>query len=81
MICQFNCEKYCVCNIMMLIELIYINADYSFLLYQVFDFADQYQGSYNSSIPQGACPFYCDFSGYVVCNIVTPKKLILQLSS
>ncbi|GMY07780.1 endoglucanase 8 [Fagus crenata] len=32
---------------------------------QVFDFADKYQGSYNTSIGPGACPFYCDFSGYV----------------
>ncbi|KAL6131868.1 hypothetical protein ACLB2K_070241 [Fragaria x ananassa] len=32
---------------------------------QVFAFADQYRGSYNTSIGAGACPFYCDFSGYM----------------
>ncbi|KAG6746363.1 hypothetical protein POTOM_050903 [Populus tomentosa] len=31
---------------------------------QVFDFANNYQGSYNESIGRGACPFYCDFNGY-----------------
>ncbi|ONI22328.1 hypothetical protein PRUPE_2G121700 [Prunus persica] len=31
---------------------------------QVFEFADKYRGSYNDSIGEGACPFYCDFSGY-----------------
>ncbi|XP_048446784.1 endoglucanase 4-like isoform X3 [Pyrus x bretschneideri] len=30
----------------------------------VFDFADKYQGSYNDSLGQWVCPFYCDFSGY-----------------
>ncbi|KAJ4706207.1 Endoglucanase [Melia azedarach] len=32
---------------------------------QVFQFADQYQGSYNSSVGEGVCPFYCDFSGFM----------------
>ncbi|XP_024164480.1 endoglucanase 17 [Rosa chinensis] len=32
---------------------------------QVFEFADKYRGSYNDSIGEGACPFYCDFSGYM----------------
>ncbi|XP_041007671.1 endoglucanase 8-like [Juglans microcarpa x Juglans regia] len=44
------------------------NAKYSaFLLQrskQVFGFADGYQGSYNLSIGEAACPFYCDYSGY-----------------
>ncbi|XP_051121659.1 endoglucanase 8-like [Andrographis paniculata] len=31
---------------------------------QVFEFADKYRGSYNNSIGNAACPFYCDFSGY-----------------
>ncbi|CAN1842113.1 Endoglucanase 4 [Linum perenne] len=30
----------------------------------VFRFADSYRGSYNSSIGEWVCPFYCDFSGY-----------------
>ncbi|CAI0404434.1 unnamed protein product [Linum tenue] len=30
----------------------------------VFRFADTYRGSYNESIGQWVCPFYCDFSGY-----------------
>ncbi|KAK4403496.1 Endoglucanase 8 [Sesamum angolense] len=41
---------------------------YSKLLLQraskVFEFADKYRGSYNDSMGSGACPFYCDFSGY-----------------
>ncbi|KAL0403069.1 UNVERIFIED_CONTAM: Endoglucanase 8 [Sesamum radiatum] len=41
---------------------------YSKLLLQraskVFEFADKYRGSYNESMGSGACPFYCDFSGY-----------------
>ncbi|KAK3009825.1 hypothetical protein RJ639_013950 [Escallonia herrerae] len=41
---------------------------YSRLLLQraskVFDFADTYRGSYNDSIGQWVCPFYCDNSGY-----------------
>ncbi|KAI4323865.1 hypothetical protein L6164_023440 [Bauhinia variegata] len=32
---------------------------------QVFDFANKYRGSYNDSIGQGACPFYCDHNGYM----------------
>ncbi|RDY06234.1 Endoglucanase 8, partial [Mucuna pruriens] len=32
---------------------------------QVFDFANKYRGSYNTSVGAGACPFYCDFSGYM----------------
>nr|DAD47865.1 TPA_asm: hypothetical protein HUJ06_017802 [Nelumbo nucifera] len=32
---------------------------------EVFRFADTYRGSYNDSIGGGACPFYCDFSGYM----------------
>lgn len=32
----------------------------------MFEFADKYRGSYNDSIGYGACPFYCDFSGYMV---------------
>ncbi|XP_004309056.1 PREDICTED: endoglucanase 8-like [Fragaria vesca subsp. vesca] len=31
---------------------------------QVFAFANKYRGSYNDSIGSGACPFYCDISGY-----------------
>ncbi|KAM1368383.1 hypothetical protein PS1_001719 [Malus domestica] len=31
---------------------------------QVFEFAGKYKGSYNDSIGEGACPFYCDYSGY-----------------
>ncbi|KAK3040082.1 hypothetical protein RJ639_027808 [Escallonia herrerae] len=41
---------------------------YSQLLLQsaskVFDFADTYRGSYDDSIGQLVCPFYCDYSGY-----------------
>lgn len=33
---------------------------------QVFAFANKYRGSYNDSIGSGACPFYCDISGYKV---------------
>nr|XP_027187103.1 endoglucanase 8-like [Cicer arietinum] len=32
---------------------------------QVFDFANNYRGSYNDSIGEAACPFYCDFNGYM----------------
>ncbi|KAL5073533.1 hypothetical protein RYX36_012517 [Vicia faba] len=32
---------------------------------QVFDFANNHRGSYNDSIGDGACPFYCDFNGYM----------------
>ncbi|PRQ52574.1 putative cellulase [Rosa chinensis] len=32
---------------------------------EVFEFADKYRGSYNNSIPNGACPFYCDYNGYM----------------
>lgn len=43
---------------------------YSKLLLQraieVFEFADKYQGSYNDSIGQWVCLFYCDFGGYQV---------------
>ncbi|KAK6117878.1 hypothetical protein DH2020_048378 [Rehmannia glutinosa] len=35
-----------------------------FHFYQVFEFADKFRGSYNDSIGPGACPFYCDISGY-----------------
>ncbi|XP_058745761.1 endoglucanase 8-like isoform X2 [Vicia villosa] len=31
----------------------------------VFDFANNHRGSYNDSIGDGACPFYCDFNGYM----------------
>ncbi|XP_047974367.1 endoglucanase 8-like isoform X1 [Salvia hispanica] len=31
---------------------------------KVFEFADKYRGTYNDSIGEGACPFYCDYSGY-----------------
>ncbi|KAL1565613.1 cellulase [Salvia divinorum] len=31
---------------------------------EVFKFADKYRASYNDSIGEGACPFYCDYSGY-----------------
>ncbi|XP_073127114.1 endoglucanase 8-like [Henckelia pumila] len=41
---------------------------YSNLLLQratkVFEFADKFRGSYNSSIGRGVCPFYCDYNGY-----------------
>ncbi|KAF2315758.1 hypothetical protein GH714_040295 [Hevea brasiliensis] len=30
----------------------------------IFYFADTYRGSYNVSLGQWVCPFYCDFSGY-----------------
>ncbi|KAG6426471.1 hypothetical protein SASPL_110694 [Salvia splendens] len=33
---------------------------------EVFEFADKYRGSYNDSIAGGACPFYCDYSGYQI---------------
>lgn len=36
----------------------------------MFEFADTYRGSYNDSIGHGACPFYCDFSGYMVIHSV-----------
>ncbi|PRQ52577.1 putative cellulase [Rosa chinensis] len=32
---------------------------------EVFEFADKYRGSYNDSIGEAACPFYCDFNGYM----------------
>ncbi|GAU34882.1 hypothetical protein TSUD_269990 [Trifolium subterraneum] len=32
---------------------------------QVFDFANNYRGSYNDSIGAAVCPFYCDFNGYM----------------
>ncbi|KAK7385250.1 hypothetical protein VNO78_30964 [Psophocarpus tetragonolobus] len=45
------------------------DAQYSKLLlvraYKVFDFANKYRGSYNNSVGDGACPFYCDISGYM----------------
>ncbi|XP_058728852.1 endoglucanase 8-like [Vicia villosa] len=31
----------------------------------VFNFANNYRGSYNDSICDGACPFYCDINGYM----------------
>ncbi|VFQ92847.1 unnamed protein product [Cuscuta campestris] len=31
---------------------------------QVFEFGDKFRGSYNNSIGQWVCPFYCDFGGY-----------------
>ncbi|KAG6425719.1 hypothetical protein SASPL_116165 [Salvia splendens] len=31
---------------------------------EVFEFADKYRGSYNDSIGEGVCPFYCSYSGY-----------------
>ncbi|KAK7386965.1 hypothetical protein VNO78_27379 [Psophocarpus tetragonolobus] len=45
------------------------NASYSDLLRhradEVFDFANNYRGSYNNSIGMAVCPFYCDVSGYM----------------
>ncbi|KAJ7949586.1 Endoglucanase [Quillaja saponaria] len=45
------------------------DANYSQLLLskamQVFHFANTYRGSYNDSIGQAACPFYCSSSGYM----------------
>ncbi|XP_065870696.1 endoglucanase 8-like [Euphorbia lathyris] len=45
-----------------------IDASYSKTLLEraaeVFEFADKYQGSYNTSVGEGVCPFYCDCSGY-----------------
>ncbi|WCJ36498.1 glycosyl hydrolase 9B1 [Euphorbia peplus] len=45
-----------------------LDASYSKILLDraasVFEFADKYQGSYNTSVGEGVCPFYCDFSGY-----------------
>ncbi|KAM7255596.1 hypothetical protein ACFE04_008494 [Oxalis oulophora] len=32
---------------------------------QVFEFADKYRGSYDSSVYNGVCPFYCDYNGYM----------------
>ncbi|KAL5073531.1 hypothetical protein RYX36_012515 [Vicia faba] len=32
---------------------------------QVFDFANNHRGSYNDSIGDGVCPFYCDINGYM----------------
>ncbi|KAI4323886.1 hypothetical protein L6164_023460 [Bauhinia variegata] len=32
---------------------------------QMFDFANKYRGSYNDSIGKAACPFYCDYNGYM----------------
>ncbi|XP_054816967.1 endoglucanase 4-like [Prosopis cineraria] len=32
---------------------------------RAFDFANNNHGSYNDSIGSAACPFYCDFSGYM----------------
>ncbi|QCD89011.1 endoglucanase [Vigna unguiculata] len=31
----------------------------------VFEFADRYRGSYNDSLGEWVCPFYCDFGGYL----------------
>ncbi|WJX61811.1 cellulase [Trifolium repens] len=31
----------------------------------VFNFANNHRGSYNDSIGDAACPFYCDFNGYM----------------
>ncbi|KMZ74934.1 endo-beta-1,4-glucanase, family GH9 [Zostera marina] len=46
-----------------------LDRDYSQLLLnraiQVFEFADKYRGSYNDSVGYFACPFYCDFAGYL----------------
>ncbi|KAJ1384578.1 Six-hairpin glycosidase superfamily [Sesbania bispinosa] len=46
-----------------------VDARYSNLLLarakQVFDFANKYRGSYNDSIGDAVCPFYCDYSGYM----------------
>ncbi|XP_010251913.1 PREDICTED: endoglucanase 1-like isoform X2 [Nelumbo nucifera] len=33
-------------------------------VYKVFDFADQYRGSYSDSLGSVVCPFYCSYSGY-----------------
>ncbi|KAF5731079.1 putative endo-1 4-beta-glucanase [Tripterygium wilfordii] len=45
-----------------------VDRDYSARLLKrarmVFEFADQYRGSYNDSLGPWVCPFYCDFSGY-----------------
>ncbi|KAK7263844.1 hypothetical protein RJT34_31441 [Clitoria ternatea] len=45
-----------------------IDATYSKTLldraYKVFEFANKYRGSYNYSIGEAACPFYCDHNGY-----------------
>ncbi|XP_054816963.1 endoglucanase 8-like [Prosopis cineraria] len=32
---------------------------------RAFDFANNNRGSYNDSVGSAACPFYCDFSGYM----------------
>ncbi|OAY30493.1 endoglucanase 8 isoform X3 [Manihot esculenta] len=43
-------------------------ANYSNILLErassVFDFADNFQGSYDGSVGQGVCPYYCDYNGY-----------------
>lgn len=36
---------------------------------QVFEFADKFRGSYNDSLGEWVCPWYCDYSGYQVCTI------------
>lgn len=33
---------------------------------QVYEFAQKFQGSYNPSVGEGVCPFYCDYNGYMV---------------
>ncbi|XP_059625474.1 endoglucanase 8-like isoform X2 [Cornus florida] len=46
----------------------FFDRKYSKLLLQratkVFEFADKYRGSYNDSVGEAVCPFYCDFNGY-----------------
>ncbi|QCD89017.1 endoglucanase [Vigna unguiculata] len=45
------------------------DASYSNILLKrairVFDFANKYRGSYNNSVGEAVCPFYCDFNGYM----------------
>jgi len=44
-----------------------------------FQFADSYRRAYsdNSTIRDGACPFYCDFDGYQVINQTSLSQVIL----
>ncbi|KAG2398262.1 Endoglucanase 4 [Vigna angularis] len=45
------------------------HASYSNILLKrairVFDFANKYRGSYNNSVGEAACPFYCDYNNYM----------------
>ena len=40
------------------------------MVFQVFDFADTYRGSYSDSLNSVVCPFYCSYSGYHVSHLI-----------